>query len=194
MNEIKVLSENAIEEIENAFFDIPFENSDFQNANFVLAAQLTPARAYRALGLRMSAKLRAIDELKFARQLEEVDIEEKQAEIQSVDTTDFNKRRAQIGIDKILSTRNYTNKLLNDAVHDLNFMYAQFKRYPQYTREQFETEEELHFEQSLSLQIESQGNGAVQSLCNMHHGLTEFNTLISGTKNALLESNKQSGS
>lgn len=187
---MNLITPDAITEIETAFFDIPFENSDFQNANFVLAAQITPARAYRALGLRMSAKLRAIDELKFARQLEEIDIEEKQAICTSVDANDFDKRRAQIEINKILSTRNYTDKLLNDAIHDLNFMYEKFKKFPRYTRETFELEEHQHFEESLKLQIESQGNGAIQSLCNMAHGTTTFPTLISESKNALLESSK----
>ncbi len=176
---------DILKEIEEAFFDIPFENSDFQNENFILAAQHTPARAYRALGLRLSAKLRAIDELKFARQLEEIDIEEKQALIDSDGASSFDKRRAQIEINKILSTRNYTDKLLNDAVHDLNFMYAQFKRFPRYTREQFEQEEALHFEQSLRLQVESQGNGAIQSLCNMEHNKQVFPKLLQEVHDAL---------
>lgn len=176
---------DILQEIEEAFYDIPFENSDFQNANFVLAAQHTPARAYRALGLRVSAKLRAIDELKFARQLEEIDVEEKQATIDSLVTTSFDKRRAEIEIAKILSTRNYTDKLLNDAVHDLNFMYAQFKQFPRYTREQFEAEEKLHFEKSLTLQVESHGNGAVQSLYNMEHNQTLFPQLLQESKDAL---------
>lgn len=189
---MNLITPDAITEIESAFFDIPFENSDFQNENFVLAAQITPARAYRALGLRMSAKLRAIDELKFARQLEEIDIEEKQAKIASIDTNDFDKRRAKIEIDKILSTRNYTDKLLNDAIHDLNFMYTQFKQYPRYTRETFELEERQHFDESLRLQVDSQGNGAIQSLCNMAHNQENFSLRITEAKNALLlESTKQ---
>ncbi len=64
-----------IKEIEDAFYDIPFENSAFQNEYFVLQGQYTPARAYRAIGLRMSSKLQAINELKYGRQLEEINIE-----------------------------------------------------------------------------------------------------------------------
>jgi hypothetical protein len=125
---------------------------------------------------------------RIARQLEEVDIEEKQALIQSDGASSFDKRRAQIEIDKILATRNYTDKLLNDAVHDLNFMYAHFQKFPRYTRLQFEQEEALHFEQSLKLQLESQGNGAIQSLCNMEHNRTQFPQLVSDAQLALLES------
>ena len=48
---------DVLKELEEAFYDIPFENSDFQNKMFVVADQLTPARAYRAIGLRMFAKI-----------------------------------------------------------------------------------------------------------------------------------------
>ena len=33
---------DVIKEIEDAFWNIPFENSAFQTENFVLAAQITP--------------------------------------------------------------------------------------------------------------------------------------------------------
>lgn len=176
-----------LQEIESAFFDIPFENSDFQNENFVLAAQHTPARAYRAIGLRMHTKLQAIQELKFARQLQEIDIEEKLEIINSESSSKFDKRRAQVEIDKIEAGRNYSDKLLNDAIHDLNFMYAQFKKFPKYTREQFEQEELLHFENSLRFQIESGGNGAKQSLWNIEHNHNLFPQLVDEAKQTLLE-------
>jgi hypothetical protein len=182
MQELAVLTDDVLTEIKNAFYDIPFENSDFQNANFVLAAQITPARAYRAIGLRMSAKLRAIDELKYARMLEEVDMDERQAKIDDPSTSEFDRRRAVIESQKALSVRDYTDKLLNDAIHDLNFMYAEFKKYPTYTRAQFEMEEHQHFSESLSLQVDTNGNGALQSLSNMEHGLTNFSNAIEWAK------------
>lgn len=172
---------DILQELEAAFFDIPFENSDYQNKTFVLAAQITPARAYRAIGLRMSAKLRAINELKFNRQREEVDIDEWQAIIDSPGSTSFAKRRAQIDIDQKLSVRNYTDKLLNDAIHELNMLYAEFKTFPKYTREQFEQEEELHFISSMQWQIEAgklapATSGAMQGIMQINHNqkITNF--------------------
>ena len=55
---------NVLTEIEDAFFDIPFENSDFQTRAFVVASQQTPARAYRAIGLQMFSKIQAVKEYK----------------------------------------------------------------------------------------------------------------------------------
>jgi hypothetical protein len=185
------MTEHILKEIEEAFFDIPFENSDFQNEHFILVAQHTPARAYRALGLRMHSKLQAINELKYARQLEEVDLDEKQSIIDNPSSNEFERRRAKIEIDKIKSTHNYTDKLLNDAIHDLNFMYAWFKKFPRYTRESFEGEERLHFEQDLRFQIETQGNGALQSLSFTNQENTSmFNNLLEEAKLNLLELNK----
>lgn len=175
---------DILKELEKTFFDIPFENSDFQNKVFVIAAQETPARAYRAIGLKMFSKIQAIKELKFTRQLEEVDIDEKQAIINKLDSSVFDKRRAQIEIDRILSARGYADKLLNDAIHELNFLYSELKKFPQYTREQFELEEYQHFEKKLTLQIETHGNGSLQSLAAMKI-ISEFDRLIAETMKTL---------
>ena len=178
-----------LQEIESAFYDIPFENSDYQNKAFVLAAQITPARAYRAIGLRMSSKLRAINELKWARQREQVDIDEWQATISSESTSIFDKRRAQINIDEKLSHVNYTDKLLNDAIHELNLLYSEFQQFPRYTREQFELEEQQHFELSLQNQLENAQNpaamGALDSIKSMHHYATLQNQIEQVKQDAL---------
>ena len=53
-NGLQVTNENVaavLQEVQEAFYDIPFENSQFQTEAFVIAAQLTPERAYRAIGL-----------------------------------------------------------------------------------------------------------------------------------------------
>jgi hypothetical protein len=179
----------VLQEIEEAFYDIPFENSAFQNTTFVLAAALTPGRAYRALGLRMSAKLRAIEELNFSRQREQVDIDQWQSKIDDPDTNEFTKRRCQINIDQKLSGRNYTNKLLNDAIQELNVLYAEWKKYPAYTREQFEAEELQHFTLSLQRQIEAgktvpAAMGALMSMNDINHTET-FTQLIEEARHAL---------
>lgn len=44
---------DIVSELYESFDNIPFENSDFQNENFVISSQITPERAYRAIGLRM---------------------------------------------------------------------------------------------------------------------------------------------
>ena len=137
--------ENILQELDTAFYEIPFGNSDYQNKTFVMAAEMTPARAYRHIGLRMFNRIAAIKELKYHRQLEDVDLDEKRDEILDSRTISFNKRRRQIEIDQILDNRERTDKLLNDAIKELNCLYSEFIKFPNYTRLQFEQEEEAHF-------------------------------------------------
>ncbi len=167
---------SVLEELDAAFFDIPFENSDFQNRAFVVAAQITPARAYRAIGLRMFAKVRAVKEYQFQQQLNAIDIEEKEAKIASPDTSEFDRRRLRVEILKIEDGATFGKKLLNDALRELNCLYAEFKKLPQYTREQFEAEEAAHFEQRLTRQL--RGNGATESLTNMQRDLPGWDAMV----------------
>jgi hypothetical protein len=173
-----------IEELNEAFFDIPFENSDFQTKAFVVAAQLTPARAYRAIGLRMSAKIRAVTDYRCAKALSEIDIEEKEAKIADLATSEFDRRRLRIEILKIRSNEAFNEKLLNDALRELSCLYTEFKKLPRYTRAQFEAEEPAHYEESLNRQLHN--NGAQAALANMHHDFLHWDdTVAKGA--ALLE-------
>jgi hypothetical protein len=169
MNEITLQTiPSVIEELEKAYFDIPFENSDFQNRNFVVAAQLTPERAYRAIGLRMSAKIRALKEAMYGRELEDIDIEEMREQLQSEEVDKYEKRRIEVKIAQKLDTRNYTDKLINDALRECNVLYSEFKKHPNYTREEFEAGEEVHFTEHLLRQVNG-CVGARESLANMQH-------------------------
>lgn len=178
-------ADNILKEIGDAFYDIPFENSFFQTGRFVLAAQLTPGRAYRALGLRMSSKLQAISELKFSRKLAEVDVDEYHQTIKDTDSI-FERRRAVIELEKLEAGNTYTNKLLNDAIKELNFMYSEFKKFPTYTREQFEAEELEHFNKKLRRQIDTKGNGSIESLSYMQDYDT-YTALVEETKKERLK-------
>lgn len=167
----------VLEELEAAFFDIPFENSDFQNRSFVVAAQLTPARAYRAIGLRMFAKIRAVKEALYGKQLQDIDIEENEYRMADVGLCCFEKRRLLIESEKLRESRKWTEKLLNDALRELDCLYGEFKKYPRYTREQFEREEELHFTARLHQQIAT-GGGAAESLANMNNNTKELGMML----------------
>lgn len=178
MNNI-INQENAtdiINEIDKAFYDIPFENSRFQTETFVLASQITPERAYRAIGLRMHAKLRALNEAKYGLMREQIDLDEIEHKLNSGELCQFEYRRETVKREEILSRRNWTNKLINDAITELNVLYHHFSKLPKYTREQFEAGEKLHFEQRLNraaLGLE----GAKESLINMNddiHALKDY--------------------
>lgn len=174
-------------ELETAFFDIPFENSDFQNRMFVVASQLTPARAYRSIGLRMFAKIRAIKENIAALELADIDVEENEYKASLPETSEFDRRRLVIENRKIRESREWTRKLFNDAMRELDCLYSEFKKYPRYTREQFESEERVHFQYRLeqALQI---GEGAAGSLAHMNQNATALQQMLeSGELIKLLE-------
>ena len=167
---------DVLNELNIAFKDIPFENSDFQNTNFVVAAQITPERAYRAIGLRMFSKIQALKEAKYGRLKEEIDIEELQAKIANPDTSSFDVRRAELDIQQKLENRSYTDKLIGDAIHELNLLYTHFKALPKYTRDEFEAGEENHFTQRLHRQLQGV-SGAAESLTNMTTDVANLPTL-----------------
>lgn len=169
MNELITLenTENVIKEIEQAFYDIPFDNSAYQNEVFVVAAQITPERAYRSIGLKMMAKLRALNEARFGKMKEQIDLDEIEYKLSSNTLNEFDRRREEIKKQEILSHRAWTDKLINDAINELNTLYKHFKSLPRYTREQFEAGEKLHFEQRLNRNVLGI-DGAKESLINMH--------------------------
>ena len=159
-------TEDVIKEIEDAFFDIPFENSQFQTEHFVINAALTPERAYRTIGLRMHNRLRALREAQFQRMREDVDIDELRAKLKLSETNKFDKRRHEIDIQEKLANRAFTEKLINDAIAELNVLYHHFKRLPKFTRQQFEAAEHEYFSMNLERQMKGIV-GAAESLQNM---------------------------
>lgn len=186
MDDLAVVVGNAdkkvtslVEEVENAFFDIPFENSAFQDKYFVLAAQITPARAYRALGLRMSAKIRALKEARYSLQLDDIEIEELRHKMSLTETSDFDRRRHEVEINRRLDSRSWSAKLVNDAIVELEYLYAEFKKFPRYTREEFEKEEMSHFAARLQRQVNGI-EGASESLHNMTVDAGMMERMISG--------------
>ena len=181
-------ADDAINQINEAFWDIPFENSMFQTENFVIAASITPERAYRSIGLRLQSRLKALQEAKFGALKEAIDIEELEAKIANPDTNDFDRRRAQIDIDQKLSNQPFTAKLINDAVVECNVLYDHFKKLPKFTRAEFEAGEEQHFTARLTRAVQNI-QGAQESLVNMNTDMPSF--LKYEEQVALLEQQKQ---
>lgn len=144
MNEL-INIDSILSELESSYCGIPFGNSDFQDRMTLISRELTPGRAYRHVGLRMFRRIRDIKNLKFQRQLQNIDIEEKRAIIEDQKTSEFDKRRKEIEIAIIIDSRAWEDKLLNDAINELNFLYSEYKKFPKYTKEMFEAEEKDHF-------------------------------------------------
>jgi hypothetical protein len=160
-----------LKEIEEAFWDIPFENSAFQTETFVLAAGITPERMYRQLGLKIHEKLTALKNFYYARAQEDIDIEELQHEINQNGISKFDKRRKELKIQAMLDARPWADKLKNDAIQELNVLYSHFKKMPRYNRQQFESAERTYFEQSMHRKIKGI-EGPVEALVNMNDDIT----------------------
>lgn len=166
---------NVLRELESAYLDIPFENSDFQNRAFVMASQQTPARAYRAIGLRMFAKIRAVKEYLIQKERDAIDVEEWETKIENPDTSEFDRRRLRLDILQKQQHREWSEKLLGDALRELSCLYGEFQKLPKYDRAAFEREEAEHFQAKLTRAAQPAN---VVSLLNMQEDLPRWEQRI----------------
>lgn len=156
-----------IQKLEDQFYDIPFGNSAYQVEQFVLNEQMTPARAYRAIGLNM---LSIIDTLKlniYKKQCADVKLKYREKRLRQLDPETAKAELLALKIDWEKDQTSSLNKLINDAIMELNAYYEELRKYPEYTRNAFEDQEKLHFHLKLNRQLETQDNGAVASLLNV---------------------------
>jgi len=163
-------TEDVIKELQDAFYDIPFENSQFQTESFVIAAQITPERAYRSIGLRMMEKLNALNASKFDEMRQQIELDKMDYQLQNPDLDQFERRKLLVDREELNSSQYWREKLKNDAVVELNILYKHFKSLPKYTRQQFEEGERLHFDQRLNRQALGL-EGAKESLINMNEDM-----------------------
>ena len=176
----QLTAENAVSiltELETAFFDIPFENSAFQTKAFVVAGQLTPGRAYRTLGLGMLSKVRVVQAHMVNVERVAIKKERLSRKIRKAKPGGCKQRLLTLDLRELTQGDRWGEKLLNDALHDLNTMYTEFKKIPKYTREQFEAEERTHFTQKLGRDV-SGIRGAAEALVNMREDLPEWDKLV----------------
>ena len=181
----ELLTTEIVSEFDRRFFAIPFGNSDFQNRKFVMEAQYTPERAYRALGLRLADRLQALNEARFNLQRREVDIEELQEKLAGRILNKFERRRLEIDLAEKQSNANYTAKMVNDALVEVDTLWTEAQKFPEFTREQFESAEQQHFEIRLKRQVHGL-TGAADSLdlITAHNG--EFSKMLELTKTKLI--------
>jgi len=137
--------QKVIKEINKASLEIPFGNSEFQNLNFVLNAEITPARQLRHCLLRLNDRITALRDSYYSLELEDIDLEEMQEKLE-IETNKFEKRRLIVKIEQKKINRISTDKLIKDCLSEIETLYNAFTKLPKYTREQFELEEKQHFE------------------------------------------------
>ena len=131
--------------------DIPFENSLFQDENFIVNTSYTDARAVRNIGLRLSTKIQALRELEYGLAKTQIDIEEleeKKHEAKDV----FELKRTELEMARKAQGQDYTKKLLKDALYECEYLRALLAKLPKFTRAEFEAQEAQYFRISLSRQ------------------------------------------
>jgi vacuolar-type H+-ATPase subunit I/STV1 len=173
--EVEKINE-MLKEINEAFFEIPFGNSGFQTKNFVINGQLTPERAYRSIGLELTNKIKALKEAYYGLKKEDIDLEELRENLEA-EGNKFERRRIELDIEQKLDAREQHKKLINDALHTVNQLYDAFKRFPRYTREEFEAGELEHFKIKL-LQQTRNITGAAKSLADMGFDLEKTGSTL----------------
>lgn len=174
MNEVTTQNaKDVLDQLEKSFWDIPFDNSKFQTEMFVIAASITPERAYRAIGLQMFGKLTSLQEAMYQKELNAIKIDELQFQINDPTTNQFDRRRSELELSKLQQGEIFQDKLHHDLMVELNILYENLKKFPEYTGEQFEAAERVHFEQRL-LREATGMTGATLSLINMREDKTEL--------------------
>ncbi len=130
--------------------EVPFGNSDYQNRQAIVNDELTPMRAYRHAALRITNRLNALMESYY--HLRRTDVEIKQLERKLVEEKDdLAKELIAIDIEQKRSMRPYTQKLVNDAIREIESLYPVIEKLGKVKREDFEIEEGEHFAKKLGL-------------------------------------------
>lgn len=160
-----VNAQEIFDDLNKRIWDIPFDNSQFQNENFIINAAITPERAYRSAALRLQDRLEALKSAHFERRKSDIKIKMLQRDIDNCDD-DLKKELLQIEIEEIQSGRIYSDKLINDAIVEATQLYNFVYSCPEYTREDFEKAEKDHFEKRLLLDVNGI-SGAAKSLVDM---------------------------
>ena len=159
-----------LSEIQDSFLSIPFGNSDFQIANFIVNGAQTPQRAFRAVCLSLRDKILTLNEAYYNQLKFQVDLDELQEKIGDPATDKFARRRMEIEYEQKISQQRDNEKLLIDAIHEVELLYSFWQKLPHPTRAEFEAAEEDYFKISLTKQVLGI-DGAVGSLENMGYVL-----------------------
>lgn len=169
MNTLSLTSKEAqstLEEIRNAFFDIPFNNTGFQTEMFVIAAQITPARSFRTIGMQLFALIKELQAVDRHRDLNQLKAEEIKNRLETEELSKLVRRELEYELADLQDETYHSDKSINDKLHEFSILYNHFKKLPKYSRQQFEAEERLYYEQNLQRQAMGL-SGAKEAIINM---------------------------
>lgn len=139
--------------------EIPFGNSDFQNRMASVNGEMSPHRALRASCLRIMDRIQALRECYFSLKEKEIEIKKLERDYEKQED-DLEKELIKIKIERTMSGMAYTQKLIKDAIREIESLYPIVKSIGKMTREEFESYEREHFKKKYELAI----NGANEVL------------------------------
>lgn len=136
-------------EIDEAAEHVPFGNSAFQIAAFTGGLEAgTPERRHRTLLLNMAEKRKAVRETQFRRRRLDIDLLELRAKLAAA--TGYDRDRLALDIEEKESVLPDEDKLIRDALVELEVMFREWKALPPLlSRRQFEAAEPVYFARRL---------------------------------------------
>ena len=147
--DIQILTdEGSIQQTIESFLklveEVPWGNSDWQNKNAVVNSELTPERAYRHASLRIMNRLQALNECYYTLKKDNLLIKKYKTQILKEDN-EIERELLQLEVDKLLSNRPYTQKLVIDAIKEIESLSPIIQSIGKLTRDKFEAAEDQHF-------------------------------------------------
>lgn len=163
--------------------------SEFQIKNFIVAAQITPARQYKQLLLELEVRLGAMEQRVADYELAKIDLEEMVYKLESADTDQFEKKRLQIKLRVAKKSEQHFEKQVKEALREINVFYEMLEQMPELTQGDIEAEESLYFREKLIR--ETQHQGAMLSLITMEKDAPALNAILSpGVSHSMVEAAK----
>ena len=147
---------NALDYIANISEHIPFGNSEFQNVSTIVNWEISPHRALRHSLLRIQNKLNALNECYYWQKENEIKIERlerknKRLEKEKTEDYDLDVRDNNNEIEKINSNKSSTDKLIKDAICEINTLAPIVHKIGKLSKDEFEKFEKQHFIRKLRL-------------------------------------------
>lgn len=176
-------SNDILKDIVDSFYDIPFGNSQFQIEKFIIANNITPERAYRSIGLELHSKLQNLLDEKYNRILLEFEMKIKEKQIQELEEGSYERLVLEIEREKLLQKLPFADKLINDTIQECNILYSWYKKFPKYTREQFEEGEYKYYLEKSKREVIGM-TGARESIFNMLEDISGIKETIEKMKNS----------
>lgn len=172
--------DEILKEIREASRKVPFGNSAFQIQHFTGGNEAGPEcseRRQRTLLLNLNGKLQALRECQFRRARLDIDLREIEVKINELthaqDPHGFQRERLELDKAEKLASLHDEDKLIEDALIELECMYREWKSLPPLkSREDFENSERRYWLRRLAedarREIDAQGAPSVATLASLN--------------------------